>query len=56
MAEPSSSRSPGGCLLALAILVGAGIGLAVGQQTVGLLGGLGVGVVIATLLWWRDRR
>lgn len=56
MTDPSSSRSPAGCLLAVAIMVGAGIGLVVGQQTIGLLGGLGVGLAIAMLLWWRDRR
>lgn len=56
MADPASSPSPAGCLLAVAILAGAGIGLAVGQQTIGLLSGLGVGVAIAALLWWRARR
>ncbi len=48
-------QSPIGCLLAAAILLGAAIGLIVGQQTIGLLSGLAVGIVIAILLWWRDR-
>ncbi len=46
----------GGALLALTILAGTAIGLALGQSTIGILAGTGIGTVLATLLWLRDRK
>lgn len=46
----------GGALLAGSILAGAVIGIAMRQATIGVLAGTAVGVAIALLLWWRDRR
>lgn len=58
MADPRSSRGPvaGGAILALAILLGVVIGVAVGQPSLGLIGGIVAGSAIALLIWQRDRR
>ena len=55
---PFNDRSPraGGVLLMLAIFVGAGIGFATGQSTLGLLGGVAVGALLALTIWLADRR
>ena len=50
-------RAAGGCLLALLTLVGAGIGVAVHQASLGLIGGFVAGVVAAALVAvWDARR
>ena len=46
----------GGILLALAILVGAVVGLYGRQPMLGLLGGFAAGLVLLGLLWLVDRR
>ncbi len=46
----------GGALLAISILAGAAIGIAVGQSTLGLLIGTGVGALLSLLVWMADRR
>lgn len=46
----------GGLLLALAILIGAAIGLYMRQPTIGLFAGLGTGLVLLVLTWLLDRR
>ena len=54
-----SSRPPqrgGGILIALGLMLGAGIGAAVGQPSQGLIIGLGVGAAAAIALVLRDRR
>lgn len=48
-------RAAGG-ILALCILGGAAIGIALGQSTLGLLGGFAVGGLIALLFWLSDRK
>ena len=45
----------GGFILALSILVGAGVGAAVHQSSVGFLIGLATGVLLALLIWVLDR-
>lgn len=40
----------GGIVIAICLLVGAAIGIAVGQPSIGTLAGLGVGVAIAVVL------
>ncbi|MCW3836120.1 hypothetical protein ACFQ1E_08710 [Sphingomonas canadensis] len=56
----SSSNTPnpvaGGSLLALFLIAGAIVGMIYGQPTIGLLGGAGGGIAVATLLWLKDRK
>ena len=65
MADPTSPHpvpphedpsAAGGFLVAMGMLVGAGIGFAIGQATPGFLIGTGVGVAAAVLVWMKDRR
>lgn len=53
--DPRRSNAAGGSLLALAIVAGAAIGVAMGQPTVGALAGLGVGVFLVLLIWLTGR-
>jgi hypothetical protein len=55
MATSPAPRAAG-ALLAFAILAGAVIGVALGQPTLGVLGGAAAGSAVALLLWLRDRR
>ncbi len=54
MTDPTPSAA-GGFLIAIGILVGAGVGLVYGQATPGVLIGFGFGVVAAVLVWLRNR-
>ena len=55
--EDRPPRVAGGCLLAGLTLAGAGIGVALGQATAGLLSGFAAGVVVAILVAvWDSRR
>lgn len=57
MTEPKkTSPRSGGAFLALALLAGAGIGVALGQPTMGLIGGFAVGLLIALLVWLTDAK
>jgi hypothetical protein len=53
-----STRSPaaGGCLIAIAVMLGVAVGLVFGQPTIGFLAGLALGVFAAIGVWWIDRR
>lgn len=57
MTEPSSPdrdnrpRLGGGAPIALLTLAGVIVGGLMGQPTIGLLAGLGLGVVVAILVW-----
>lgn len=56
---PPVSRPPqrgGGVFIALGLVLGAIAGIMAGQPSIGLLGGLGVGVAAAIALALRDRR
>jgi hypothetical protein len=55
MRHPSSSNA-GGFLVALGVLVGAGVGLVIGEATPGALIGLLAGSAAAVLIWRRDHR
>ncbi|MGI4876360.1 MAG: hypothetical protein ACRYG4_02605 [Janthinobacterium lividum] len=46
----------GGIIIAVCLLVGAGIGVAVGQGSLGIVVGLVVGAALAGLMAWRDTR
>ncbi len=53
--KPIAARA-GGSILAASIIAGVIAGTILGQPSIGFLVGLGVGVLIALLLWWGDRR
>lgn len=54
--SPRSPQSAGGVFLAIGALAGAVAGALTGQPTLGLLGGFGIGLVLALLMWERQRR
>lgn len=62
MADPvpsPRSRPPqrgGGVFIALGLVLGAIVGVALGQPSIGLIAGFGSGVALAVLLALRDRR
>jgi hypothetical protein len=59
MAEPVSTRPPpqgGGCLIAAGLVLGPLAGMALGQTSLGLLIGGGLGIAAAVLMAVRDRR
>jgi hypothetical protein len=52
-------RTPGragGSILAAAIIAGVIAGIILGQPSIGFLAGAAIGILIALLLWLRDRR
>ncbi|HEU4959944.1 MAG TPA: hypothetical protein VFT56_06010 [Sphingomonas sp.] len=56
MNPPPRSPAAGGCLTAIAVMLGVIVGLIFGQPTIGFLAGLAIGVVAAVMVWWVDRR
>lgn len=46
----------GGCLILVGFLVGAVAGIALGEPSLGTIAGVGIGGLIALLLWLRARR
>jgi uncharacterized membrane protein YgaE (UPF0421/DUF939 family) len=52
----NKSAQAGGSILAGCIIAGVIGGVILGQPSIGFLAGLGIGVVIAILLWLKDRR
>ena len=57
MAAPSNRPvRAGGILLAFSIVVGAIVGALLGQPSIGMVAGLGVGIVLSGTLWLMDRR
>jgi len=55
MANTPRTSQAGGALLAGAILVGTITGIVLRQSSIGFLVGLGVGLVLLALVWWRSR-
>jgi hypothetical protein len=53
---PKKAARAGGSILAAAIIAGVIAGTILGQPSIGFLAGTGAGVLIAVLLWLRDRR
>ena len=56
MIEKAPPPRAAGAIIAFAVIGGAIVGTMQGQPTIGTLGGFGLGVAIALLLWLRDRR
>ncbi|MCC2980149.1 hypothetical protein [Sphingomonas sp. IC4-52] len=56
MSDPDQrSKSAGGFLLAMSLMVGTIVGLLLGQPSIGLLAGLAVGSGTAVFLWLKGR-
>lgn len=56
MSNDRKDPTGAGAIIAFLILGGAITGGLMGQPSIGLLTGVGAGIVIALLLWLRDRR
>lgn len=60
MANPTPPAHPpraaGGALIALCVMVGSIVGLAIHQPTICFLIGLAIGVAAAIVIWLIDRR
>jgi hypothetical protein len=54
MASPNTPAA-GGFLIALGAIVGAGIGLSMGETTSGFLIGTAIGILFSLVIWWRGR-
>ena len=54
MASPNTPAA-GGFLIALGAIVGAGVGLSMGETTSGFLIGTAIGIVLSLVIWWRGR-
>ena len=54
MTTRKGSRA-GGVLLGLGFMIGAVVGVVLGQPSAGLLIGGVIGASLALLMWWRDR-
>jgi len=53
--DGTANRNGGGIFIALGTLGGAIVGGLMGQPSAGLLAGLGLGALVALLIWWRGR-
>ena len=56
MNAPGKGTQAGGSLLALSIIVGTIAGSVAGEPSMGFVVGAAAGVLIAVLLWLRDRK
>ena len=55
MAKDPRDTTGGGIFIALGAAAGVIVGRLYGQTSIGLIAGVAAGVVIATLIWWRER-
>jgi hypothetical protein len=57
MNNHASPRKPnaGGIFLFACLIIGSLAGLAMGEPSAGMIGGFAVGVIIALIIWLRDR-
>jgi hypothetical protein len=57
MNKPANTKtsSAGGFFIAALTMIGVIAGGFLGQPSIGLLAGLGLGTAIAILIWWRER-
>lgn len=54
--NPAKEPSGAGCFIVIAIFAGVFIGGFMGQPSIGFLTGLGIGLLIAAYMWWKDRK
>ncbi len=54
--ENSRPRLAGGIFVALGLLLGAMGGIVLGQPSLGMVAGLGIGSAIALVIWFVDRK
>lgn len=54
--ENSRPRLAGGIFVALGLLVGAIVGIALNQPSAGMIAGFGIGTAIAMIIWLFDRK
>jgi uncharacterized membrane protein len=54
--ENRKPRVAGGIFVALGLLVGAVVGIAINQPSAGMIAGFGVGAVIALVIWLIDSK
>lgn len=52
---PTRSPTAGGVLIAAGAILGTLVGVFASQPTLGFLTGTGIGVVVALMIWWKDR-
>lgn len=55
MTSKKTEPTGAGAIIALLILTGTIGGGLLGQPSIGLLAGTALGILIAMLLWWRER-
>lgn len=56
MSRPDQrSNSAGGFIVAASLMVGTIVGLVLGQPSIGFLTGLGIGAMVAIVLWLKAR-
>jgi hypothetical protein len=54
--ENSKPRLAGGIFVALGLLLGAIVGIAINQPSAGMVAGFGLGAVIALAIWFIDSK
>jgi hypothetical protein len=54
--QNSQPRLAGGIFIAVGLLIGAIVGVAMDQPSAGLVIGMGIGSFIAVLIWFIDRK
>ncbi len=56
MSKPDKTPRAGGALIAVTILVGAVVGIAWRQPSLGVVAGLAAGIALAVLVWLIDKK
>ena len=56
LSREDRAMQAGGIFLTLALLIGAAVGVHYGQGSLGIVGGLVVGLIAVGLFAWRERR
>jgi uncharacterized membrane protein (UPF0136 family) len=56
MSDRRRNTRAGGAILALSILVGTIVGIAMRQSSIGVIAGVAIGVLLLLVIWLMDRR